>query len=104
MRALRGDAGGHRYGDEGHTAPPRGGRHLQRSRAREALWDRHSGSASQRARGVPTPRRSEGAQALPGAKRTMTNRQTWDPERYAKNARFVADLGAPVVELLAPRS
>jgi 2-polyprenyl-3-methyl-5-hydroxy-6-metoxy-1,4-benzoquinol methylase len=29
--------------------------------------------------------------------------QTWDPERYARNARFVADLGAPVVELLAPR-
>ena len=27
--------------------------------------------------------------------------QTWDPERYARNARFVADLGAPVVELLA---
>jgi SAM-dependent methyltransferase len=32
----------------------------------------------------------------------MTNRQTWDPERYARNARFVADLGMPVVELLAP--
>lgn len=28
--------------------------------------------------------------------------QHWDPERYAKNARFVADLGMPVVELLAP--
>src|SRR5262245_36214937 len=33
----------------------------------------------------------------------MTNRQTWDPDRYARNARFVADLGMPVVELLAPR-
>jgi trans-aconitate methyltransferase len=33
----------------------------------------------------------------------MTSAQTWDPERYAKNARFVADLGMPVVELLAPR-
>src|SRR3954454_24973292 len=33
----------------------------------------------------------------------MTNRQTWDPERYARNARFVADLGMPVVELLAPK-
>jgi trans-aconitate methyltransferase len=33
----------------------------------------------------------------------MTHTQTWDPERYARNARFVADLGAPVVELLAPR-
>jgi SAM-dependent methyltransferase len=34
----------------------------------------------------------------------MTITQTWDPERYARNARFVADLGAPVVELLAPRA
>jgi SAM-dependent methyltransferase len=33
----------------------------------------------------------------------QTHSQTWDPERYARNARFVADLGAPVVELLAPR-
>ena len=30
--------------------------------------------------------------------------QTWDPERYAKNARFVSDLGGPVMELLAPRA
>jgi SAM-dependent methyltransferase len=30
--------------------------------------------------------------------------QTWDPERYAKNARFVSDLGGPVVKLLAPRA
>jgi SAM-dependent methyltransferase len=30
--------------------------------------------------------------------------QTWDPDAYARNARFVSDLGAPVVELLAPRS
>jgi SAM-dependent methyltransferase len=29
--------------------------------------------------------------------------QTWDPDRYARNARFVADLGAPVVQLLAPQ-
>jgi trans-aconitate methyltransferase len=29
--------------------------------------------------------------------------QTWDPARYEKNARFVSDLGQPVVELLAPR-
>jgi trans-aconitate methyltransferase len=33
----------------------------------------------------------------------MTTVQTWDPERYAKNARFVSDLGMPVVELLAPK-
>jgi SAM-dependent methyltransferase len=33
----------------------------------------------------------------------MRLHQTWDPERYAKNARFVADLGAPVLALLDPR-
>jgi SAM-dependent methyltransferase len=33
----------------------------------------------------------------------MAQVQTWDPERYARTARFVSDLGAPVVELLAPR-
>jgi trans-aconitate methyltransferase len=30
--------------------------------------------------------------------------QRWDPERYARNARFVAELGQAVVELLAPRA
>jgi OsmC subfamily peroxiredoxin len=29
--------------------------------------------------------------------------QAWNPERYASNARFVSELGWPVVELLAPR-
>ena len=29
--------------------------------------------------------------------------QTWNPEQYARNARFVSDLGAPVLELLAPQ-
>jgi SAM-dependent methyltransferase len=29
--------------------------------------------------------------------------QTWDPTTYAKNARFVSDLGSPVLELLAPQ-
>jgi trans-aconitate methyltransferase len=33
----------------------------------------------------------------------MGTTQTWDPDRYAKNARFVADLGAAVLDLLAPR-
>ena len=33
----------------------------------------------------------------------MNSTQTWDPERYARNARFVSDLGKPVVHLLAPR-
>lgn len=31
------------------------------------------------------------------------NAQHWDPDRYARNARFVADLGAPLIDLLAPR-
>ena len=30
-------------------------------------------------------------------------RQSWHPERYARHARFVSDLGAPVLALLAPQ-
>ena len=30
--------------------------------------------------------------------------QTWDPKQYAENARFVSDLGGPVVDLLAPQA
>jgi SAM-dependent methyltransferase len=33
----------------------------------------------------------------------LTADQTWDPERYARHARFVSDLGMPVVELLDPQ-
>ncbi len=33
-----------------------------------------------------------------------TSPQSWNPERYARNARFVSDLGMPVVELLAPQA
>jgi trans-aconitate methyltransferase len=33
----------------------------------------------------------------------MSSAQTWDPATYARNARFVSDLGSPVLELLAPR-
>ena len=29
--------------------------------------------------------------------------QTWDPEQYARHARFVSDLGRPVVDLLDPQ-
>ena len=32
-----------------------------------------------------------------------TPTQTWDPDGYARNARFVAELGQAVVELLAPQ-
>jgi trans-aconitate methyltransferase len=34
----------------------------------------------------------------------MSPQQSWDPERYARNARFVADLGEPVLELLEARA
>lgn len=37
---------------------------------------------------------------------TMKDRsakQSWDPDRYARNARYVAELGAPVLELLDPK-
>src|SRR5260370_25863794 len=33
----------------------------------------------------------------------MSTAQTWDPATYARNARFVSDLGATVVELRAPK-
>jgi trans-aconitate methyltransferase len=33
----------------------------------------------------------------------MSTAQIWDPASYARNARFVSDLGAPVVDLLAPK-
>ena len=33
----------------------------------------------------------------------MATAQTWDPACYARNARFVSDLGSPVVDLLAPK-
>ena len=34
----------------------------------------------------------------------MSSAQTWDPAAYARNARFVSELGAPVLDLLAPRT
>jgi len=33
----------------------------------------------------------------------MSLAQTWDPANYARNGRFVSDLGSRVMELLAPR-
>lgn len=33
----------------------------------------------------------------------MSRTTTWNPETYARDARFVADLGQPLLELLAPR-
>jgi len=34
---------------------------------------------------------------------TDSTNQFWNPERYAANARFVSELGVPVLELLAPQ-
>lgn len=34
----------------------------------------------------------------------MAQSTTWNPDSYAKNARFVSDLGEPLIELLAPKS
>ena len=34
----------------------------------------------------------------------MIRPQSWSPERYHQHARFVSDLGMPVVDLLAPRA
>jgi trans-aconitate methyltransferase len=34
----------------------------------------------------------------------MSTPQTWDPASYAQNARFVSDLGSPVVDLLVPKA
>lgn len=34
---------------------------------------------------------------------TTSSTQHWNPEQYQRHARFVSDLGMPVVELLAPR-
>jgi trans-aconitate methyltransferase len=34
----------------------------------------------------------------------MADSTSWDPENYAKNARFVADLGEPLLELLGAKS
>lgn len=34
---------------------------------------------------------------------TSLHTQHWNPEQYGKNARFVSDLGMPVIELLSPQ-
>jgi trans-aconitate methyltransferase len=34
----------------------------------------------------------------------VSHAQLWNPEQYAENARFVSDLGMPVVELLSPQA
>ena len=34
----------------------------------------------------------------------MASQQIWNPKQYADHARFVTDLGAPLIELLAPKA
>lgn len=53
--------------------------------------------ASQAPHATPIPGNRENAPAD-----AFAMPQHWDPARYIANARFVAELGAPVVELLAP--
>ena len=40
------------------------------------------------------------AASAPAAERP----QSWDPQRTARNARFVADLAGPLLDLLAPQT
>ena len=42
--------------------------------------------------------------AFPDRGDDMPESQQWDPRRYADNARFVADLGVPLLDWLAPRA
>lgn len=49
---------------------------------------------------VATPGVTPGAAPVPAAERP----QSWDPQRYARNARFVADLAGPLLDLLAPQA
>jgi SAM-dependent methyltransferase len=49
---------------------------------------------------VPNPSNPASAAEAAGA---AVPAQHWDPARYRRNAAFVAELGMPVVELLAPR-
>ena len=55
---------------------------------------------SVRTAGTAKPQRRNGLLDF----RAMSGGQEWDPERYDRNARFVSDLGMPVVDLLAPQA
>jgi len=50
------------------------------------------------------PRRRPRSDRRPGiAQNARMTEQRWDPQTYAQHARFVSDLGSPVVDLIAPR-
>ncbi len=49
-----------------------------------------------------SPSGVEGGPSADGELPANENRQHWDPERYARNARFVAELGEPLIDLLRP--
>jgi trans-aconitate methyltransferase len=57
-----------------------------------------------RASEAPPGGKTRPARKPPASSRPTPIAQHWDAERYARTARFVADLGAPVLELLAPRA
>lgn len=65
-----------------------------------------SGRGTERVKEASRLGRIEGAGDGAGAPSAPSpdGAQTWDPYKYAQNARFVADLGAPLVDLLAPRA
>src|SRR5580658_4536843 len=75
-----------------------GSGHAVESRGRRASGRRPARSAR---RGISRGSRPP-HHGLLGRTRRMTT-QTWNTEGYEKNARFVTDLGAPVLALLAPR-
>jgi SAM-dependent methyltransferase len=50
------------------------------------------------------PAKAAAPHAEPATHDAFAMPQTWNPDRYIANARFVAELGMPVVELLAPKA
>jgi SAM-dependent methyltransferase len=66
--------------------------------------------AARQARQLPRGARTDTKGTHPRASARKPNmsgieqRQSWDPDRYAKNARYVSDYGAPVLALLALRA
>jgi SAM-dependent methyltransferase len=60
------------------------------------------GAPAPHATPVPAPEADASATGAPPSPDAFAMPQTWDPARYIANARFVAELGAPVVGLLAP--
>lgn len=58
---------------------------------------------SRRAPSGSRPSAARAADPRSPAPAALTAGQRWDPDRYARNARFVTELGMPLVELLNPQ-